>query len=260
MVLASQILNIEENRLNQHPDFFFLEREIDPKTGSFRKQISVSQARELKDKVSNVSWVGDKKVAVIDGAEYLSPSAANALLKILEEPTKGSYFFLLSLSEQLLLPTNRSRCQIFNFYPTSEEKIKQGLIAMGYEEKKAALCARLSLGKAGLAIDLVSDEEFFAEYEKEKLRWQEIVDSPISARLKKAQELAGPEAEDVDKKEMQRVLNFWEAQWHEVLSGNDKQDKKERAVVALTRIAQAKVLLDSNVNPRLVFENVVLNF
>ena len=54
---------------------------------------------------------GNAKAAIIEPAEAMTPSAANALLKTLEEPAEGTYLFLVSHQPEKLLPTIRSRCQ-----------------------------------------------------------------------------------------------------------------------------------------------------
>ncbi|MGA0805550.1 MAG: DNA polymerase III subunit delta' [Pseudohongiellaceae bacterium] len=86
-----------------HPDWFLLQP---PK-----RMIIVDQIRDAIDFASNTSQRGGRKILCIDPAEAMNLSAANALLKLLEEPPAGTLLFLLSQQPGLLLATLRSRCQ-----------------------------------------------------------------------------------------------------------------------------------------------------
>lgn len=60
---------------------------------------------------------GDRKVAILEDADFLNEEGANCLLKTLEEPPSGAIIMLIGTSEQRQLPTIRSRCQIIRFGP-----------------------------------------------------------------------------------------------------------------------------------------------
>ena len=92
-----------EQRL--HPDVHFVE------VGGDRKLISVEQVREVVGAATMRPYEGRGKVFIIDPADALSVGGSNAMLKTLEEPTRDTYFVLLTRSYDLLLPTIRSRCQ-----------------------------------------------------------------------------------------------------------------------------------------------------
>lgn len=98
----------QSNRLYQagtHPDFFrlgLLEK---------RKEISVVQIRDLSSRVMLTSQFDGWRIVWIDPADKLSRGAANALLKILEEPPARVLFILLADELHRVLPTIRSRCQ-----------------------------------------------------------------------------------------------------------------------------------------------------
>lgn len=64
---------------------------------------------------------GDRKVAILEDADFLNEEGANCLLKTLEEPPSGAVVILIGTSEQKQLPTIRSRCQILRLGPLSIE-------------------------------------------------------------------------------------------------------------------------------------------
>lgn len=84
--------------------------ETDPKTGKVKSAISVDDIRKTAKFFSQTSGSDNWRIAIVDVADHLNRSAANALLKILEEPPKRALFMVLSHSAGKLLPTIRSRC------------------------------------------------------------------------------------------------------------------------------------------------------
>lgn len=88
-----------------------------------RSVIKVDQAREILDFLTLRS--NTRRVVLIDSAETLNPQAANSLLKVLEEPPEGTYFFLIASSATQVLPTLQSRSQIVSFSPLTLEQMKK---------------------------------------------------------------------------------------------------------------------------------------
>jgi DNA polymerase-3 subunit delta' len=100
-----------------------------------------------------------RKVFVIREADRLNPSAADALLKVLEEPPADAVFLLLSARPHELPETVLSRCHVVTFAPLSEAFVVRTLTAEGADPERAALAARLSGGNLGRARRLAMDEE-----------------------------------------------------------------------------------------------------
>lgn len=84
--------------------------------------IKLEQAKEVIEFLSLRSLTGNR-VIIIDQAQSLNPQAANALLKTLEEPPAGTFFFLMAPSVAGLLATIRSRSRIVQFHPLSPEDL-----------------------------------------------------------------------------------------------------------------------------------------
>lgn len=97
-----------------HPDFRLLER-LERPTGGLARNISVDQVRSLGDLLAVTPSMSPWRAIVIDAADDLEASAANALLKMLEEPPANTLFFLVSHAPGRLLPTIRSRCRRLDF-------------------------------------------------------------------------------------------------------------------------------------------------
>jgi len=103
-----------------HGDLRVIERVVNPTTKMLRGEIVVDQIRGLVRFFSMTSAEGGWRIAIIDGAEDMNPNAANALLKLLEEPPKNCLLLLVSHGPGRLLPTIRSRCRHLALRPLEE--------------------------------------------------------------------------------------------------------------------------------------------
>ena len=90
---------------------------MNEKTNSRKSVISVSQIRELQEKINKRAFLNSYKIVIIPEAECLNQESGNALLKTLEEPTAKTVIILIATSKENVLPTIISRCQKFKFLP-----------------------------------------------------------------------------------------------------------------------------------------------
>jgi DNA polymerase-3 subunit delta' len=151
----------EEHRIarlveaRSHPDMRWLERVENPKKpGTLYRDIIVDQVREVGEFLSYTPALSPWRAVVIDTADELQKSGANALLKMLEEPPPNSLFLLVSHAPGRLLPTIRSRCRRLDFAPLSNDAMTSVLeqaapeLASAEREKLVAMSA----GSAGRAL------------------------------------------------------------------------------------------------------------
>ena len=101
-----------------------------------RKQniIRIDQIRELEAFVFVGSHRNGNRIVLITEADAMNPSAANSLLKILEEPPSSVYFILVSSNAKSLLPTIRSRCRVVAFGPPDAAAAAAWLTGAGLEK------------------------------------------------------------------------------------------------------------------------------
>lgn len=147
-----------------HPDVITLERppteaskegtEISADTER-KRSIGVDQIRALQTRLITRPGMSDRRAIIIDAADDMERSAANALLKSLEEPPIGTFFFLVSHSSDRLLPTIRSRCQMLRFEPLDMAQMEQTLrdAVPGAEPSSLAALAGAGAGSPGQAIE-----------------------------------------------------------------------------------------------------------
>lgn len=137
---------------DQHPDIIWLRVLPD------KSEISMEQWRAVEAKVQFQALEGERKFIIIDDAELMSASVANACLKTLEEPPANTHFILVAHDSDRLLPTIRSRCQQMVFAPLSHEVVSQWIKSQGIEATMADRAACLSQGSFQRAQRLANAE------------------------------------------------------------------------------------------------------
>lgn len=110
-----------------------LTRPVDEKTGRIKSAITVDEVRRAGKFFSQTSGTGNWRIVIIDAADDLNRNAANAILKILEEPPKRSMFLVLTHAPGKLLPTIRSRCLPLRLSPLGAEPMQQALGHLGFD-------------------------------------------------------------------------------------------------------------------------------
>ena len=262
--LASQILNVTDKQLDTHPDFYFISRQIDEKTEKLKKDISALQARQIKEKLGRKSWFGGYQVIIIDEAELLNEESGNALLKNLEEAGGQRVFFLLTSDDSALLPTIRSRCQMFYFSLVDIKVIESGLIQLGYREALSAESAKLSWGRPGRAIMLADSEESRINFNAEIERWQKIENAPFHQKIKAVEDLFNEKIDNLRTSEkLSNALETWTVLWRgrilDTIDAGGATASLSQMAALIASFKKAKILLSQNTNPRLVVEQVLLS-
>lgn len=144
-----------------HPDFHLVRVEDD-------KDIKVESIRDLIQETSSLPSWASLKFFVIDGADRLTIAAANALLKVLEEPPQHARFFLLSEQLATVMPTIRSRCAVVSYRRLPENLVLEKVLKITGDETKARVCTRVGEGSLGRSLrcfvsgQLVSRDEMSA--------------------------------------------------------------------------------------------------
>lgn len=132
-----------------HPDLIT----VSPPDG---KEIGVDAIREITQLSRSYPSMVPVRYVILDGADEMTNSAANALLKTLEEPPSTTRFFLLASSSESVIPTIRSRCGLVRYRPLSESFILTFLSHHTDDATKALVCTRLSEGSVGRAYQILA--------------------------------------------------------------------------------------------------------
>jgi DNA polymerase-3 subunit delta' len=142
-----------------HSDFRLLRRALNDK-GKLRSEIVIEDVRATIDFLRLTPAEGAWRVLIVDAADDLNRNAANALLKILEEPRPRTVLILVSHAPGRLLPTIRSRCRRLTLSPLPEAVMEAELKARAPElqGEDLRLVAALAEGSLGHALTLVESE------------------------------------------------------------------------------------------------------
>lgn len=142
-----------------HSDLKMIEKTFDLTKNKMKTQILVDDIKNINQFFSLTSSESKYRIVVIDSVDDMNKNAANALLKILEEPPKNSFLILIVHNLQSVLPTIKSRCRIVRFNKLSDENlailIKKYLPNIKDDEIKALV--NISKGSIGRAIDLYNN-------------------------------------------------------------------------------------------------------
>lgn len=249
-----------------HPDV----HKVEPDGLSIKKQ----QIQDLQEEFSKKGVESSRKVYMISDADRMSVSAANSLLKFLEEPNSQTTAFLLSEQPQQLLPTILSRCQILSFKPLSPSAMINQLTENGVNPMKAPLLAQLT-NNLDEAYELNVDD-WFAQAQKIVLKLYEVLrKNPLEAMVT----LQGDWFSHFKEKEqINRGLDLLLLIFKDLLY--IQLDKQEQIVFKaeserlrqyaletsgrrlsdqMSAILEAKRKLAANMNPQLMMEELVLN-
>jgi len=110
-----------------------LTRPVDEKTGKVKSAITVDEVRRAGKFFSQTSGTGNWRIVIVDPADDLNRNAANAILKILEEPPKRSLFLVLTHAPGKLLPTIRSRCLPLQLKPLAPDAMRKAMNNLGFD-------------------------------------------------------------------------------------------------------------------------------
>lgn len=251
--------------------------------------IKIDTIRGLNHQFSFRPFEAGARVVLLDGAEQLTMEAANALLKVLEEPPPNSYFLLVTANQAQLLPTVVSRCQTVPFSPLSAIEVNQVITRFGPPDTDMGgaldIAARFSGGSPGRAMALLDDPVFL---QRDKLaddllgltvgpqtsplamgEWAEISDKRPSdgrSRLAQQRDLTRSVLDLI--KVLVRDLMLVKARGstdrlinvdlYDSLSGTAQELTWAQLSAILTAVREAEDAVVGNVTPRLVLENLAI--
>lgn len=140
-----------------HPDLFRLVRTVGDR-GKLRREIVVDDVRALQRFFSLHALEGGRRVVLLDCADELNRNAANALLKMLEEPPRGAVLLLICHSLGAVLPTLRSRCLRVSFQRLTEAETAEVVQTQRAGEAPHPAVLRLAQGRPGRAFQLLQGD------------------------------------------------------------------------------------------------------
>lgn len=227
-----------------HPDF----KVVAPQGNS----IKVEQLREIQHQAYLSPVMASKKIYFFPEAEKLTEVAANSFLKLLEEAPPGVIFIFTAVRLDHILPTLRSRCQVFQLFPVNALELESGLIRLGLTPEEAGRRGEMCRGLPGIAIDAVKDGAA-GEYPT----FDQIEQAELLKLFKLAEEL-----DKGDRKDIIGLMRDWESQLCSRLAavrdGLTTDAQLLRTVDRLEKLNQIMTMAERNVNMRLLLETFLM--
>ncbi len=249
-----------------HPDVWLIE----PRDGLLR----VDQVRDVTREASRRPMEARYRVFILTHMEQSHPAAANALLKTLEEPPSHVILILTAPSEDAVLPTLVSRCQVLHLRPVAESELVTALRdRWSLEESRALLLARLSGGRPGWALRAHEDEHFWTLRERaldlvttfaqDTGRWMRLQESERWSKRSAEERLDLLYILQVLYRDMLLLLEgrsdaVRNVDYRDQLSDLAERLGRERVMRALQGLMQTQRYLQTNVNVRLALDVLFL--
>ena len=205
LLVPPQSLDVEPDNLvarrivaQAHPDLLLVSPAWDQRNKRFKTEITVAEAREASSFFARTAGEGGWRVCIVDPAARMNANAANALLKILEEPPERALFLLIADAPGRLLRTIRSRCLRLDLKPLEEGATEEVLKDLAGRDpsldlKDAGQVAALAGGSPGRAIQILQ-EGGYKRFEEFLGLARGLPTLNTRAALKLAQQLAGRSA------------------------------------------------------------------
>ena len=251
----------------QHPDLTIVQADSEGGT------LKVDQVREARRTLTLKPYQSKYRVTIFLRFQEANDSAANALLKILEEAPSYVLLVLTADHPEQLLPTIVSRCEVLRLRSLPLEAVESFLSERGANQDQARLIAHISGGRLGYALRLMQDPSAL-EFRNEKL--SEAQSFITAARVDK---FAYAEKLFKDKDAMRNVLLLWLSYWRDVLLcaggsavplANIDRTKEIESLAERVSMSEVRRMvsklenslsqLESNVNARLLTEVILLDW
>lgn len=140
---------------------------IQPEEDKANPQIKVDQVRDVERHMIYRPLFSSRKICLINDAERLTPGAANAFLKTLEDPPEHSLFILITSRPMKLLATVRSRCLTLRFFPASSSQVEGALaLKQALPGEDAKFLSQVSGNRIGIALktDVAQTKEHYRQF------------------------------------------------------------------------------------------------
>lgn len=268
---SSLFLNYWRDLMAANP--YALESEVDSAFGieGKLKVINAAQAKEILETVYLSPVEGGYKAVVIYLPEKMNSSSANRLLKAIEEPPEKTLFLMVTHAPDKVLQTISSRCQAVRIMPQTKEEVRDILVGSFGKEESAAREAALSAGgSVGEALQFLSEnEESRGQEELFGRMMSAVLARDLTALLDCADTLAGQPSKERQKafcryasealrkifllqQKLDTLVGIREGQ-EELYSSLAKGLRKNFPRLALGCLDKADLMLDRNVNPKIIF-------
>ncbi len=247
------------------PDIIIIEAEKESLTDSeIRKEIKIDQIEKAIATLKFFPYQLKNRFIIINEAELMNETSANALLKSLEEPSPNNYFILLSSSHDLVRDTISSRCVIIRFFPLGSKEFFSKMDKINCKSD-ASVMEQIyfwTMGRQRLSLEMAKNPDLIKAKEENRNLLKSLLVLPDYKRLSTAKELSQ------NRRKLVETLLDWE-----MLSANnirkqllllDSESKNNNFVLKMVKIAKLiraalNKLIKSNAKQQVIAEELFMN-
>lgn len=257
----------------QHPDLTVIQSLDDEGNPKENGTLKVDYVRAVQHSLVLKPYQAKYRVALFLRFQEANDSAANALLKTLEEAPPHAILLLTADTPEQLLPTIVSRCEILRLRPLPASAVEADLLQRGIDRERARLLAYICGGRPGYARKLIEDVTLLERREERLNDLQTLLSASRVEKFSYADKLSK------DKALMRQVILIWLSYWRDVLlraAGADTPlvnadcnmeieslaSRMDLSTVrrVLSELESALEKMDKNVNSRLLAEVLLLDW
>ena len=254
---VASFLGTEVEKLASHQDFILVEPlSSDPEKATLKKEIKISQIRDLIWQLSLKPSLASRKITIINDAHLMNNHAQTCLLKTLEEPKGETLLILITDKPQKLLPTILSRLQTIKFYPVPNKEIKEYLEKQGFVQDNLEEVIQIIAGRPGLAVDFVTDLEKVKFFQERMREVEEIAQGDLAFRFQYVKELSQ------DYQKARETLELWLIYFrNRLIKAVEKKEETLRFRRIIKFIEKINFLISTtSVNLKMALETLILEF
>lgn len=265
--------NCRDIEIGSHPDLIVVDKYDEVQENEYISgQISISKIRKLRKALSLSSYLGNYKIAVIDDSHNLNISAANALLKTLEEPKGKAVIILVSAFPHLLPLTIKSRLQQIKFSLVSNIILEKQLEKSGLQKEDNSEVLKITQGRPGVLVDILNDLRKKDSYKSFMRSLLDLASRDINKRFEYVKKISENKDDSIRFLEgltmffrdvfliktgaNSLVVNLFMKNDLIILSERYQRSSLQKIIKLINRLSE--MISHSNVNPRLCLEVLML--
>lgn len=241
--------------------------------------IKIDQIRELQAKAALAPYEGRWRVALLSDFHQATASAANALLKLLEEPPAKVILLLTAPDSESLPPTVVSRCEVLHLRPVEQQAIEAALRQRGLPAEQAEFLAVLAEGRPGRALALAEEPQQLQDRQQALAELERLLPLSRVGRIREVPQLIGRGNLAAQRERLLQLLAHWISLWRDLMLvgyqdtiqplNADVFERFEMAVsqlpagdraAVLEAVLEAQRAIEANANLRLTLEGLMLEF
>jgi len=251
--LALKLNKMEGVFNDKDPDIFY----ISNADNESRSTIQIDDIRDMKKFASLKVYNGPYKYIIIDNAHEMTNEAGNSILKLLEEPAKGTLIFLISAFHKKMLPTIISRCERINFSPHKKVGLEEYFKKFNLTDEQISFMVNFSNGRIGLAKSLY-EKDAFPEIKKTIGMLQKLVQGSIFEKFDVIEKVVNNrKVSDNGEDTAEVALLYWMLYLRSSLATNLGQD---RGKIIRKMFEVYNYLKQPQLNHRLLFERAFIKY